>query len=242
MQRAESESVEDASYAPVSRLAPANSGRSLYSPEVVEAGLRFATPGPVRADCCLRAKQSSHPLLPWNPSTTPAIHASTVVRIAIVIKALSHPGQAAASRDSSARGIGVVRPRGWRRFLWSAVPVWRCLLAGLNPARCKHFYDDGAAAVVTPGFALKRDWCSDRRALRGYQRRGGLEIGENGGATRTLGPALLSSSDRHPPPLGRSPWGSAATQPAPHGSTATPIYVVTHNSAADGCRVPVHRS
>jgi hypothetical protein len=63
----------------------------------------------VTADCRLRPEQSSHPPLRWSPSTTPAIHASTVARIAIVIKAQSHPGQAAASRDSSARGIAIVR-------------------------------------------------------------------------------------------------------------------------------------
>jgi hypothetical protein len=40
---AESESVQDASYGPVCRLAPADGWRSLCSPEIVEAGLRFAT-------------------------------------------------------------------------------------------------------------------------------------------------------------------------------------------------------
>jgi hypothetical protein len=40
---AESESVEDASYGPVCRLAPADSRRSLCSPEVLEPGLRSAT-------------------------------------------------------------------------------------------------------------------------------------------------------------------------------------------------------
>ena len=56
--------------------------------------------------------------------------------------------------------------------------LWRCLLAGLNHSRCKRFYDNGAAAVVTPGFAPKRDWCADRRASRDYRRLSGLEIGE----------------------------------------------------------------
>ena len=38
----------------------------------------------------------------------PAVHASTVARIAIVIKALSHSGQAAASRNYSVRGEALV--------------------------------------------------------------------------------------------------------------------------------------
>ena len=52
------------------------------------------------------------------------------------------------------------------------------MLAGVNHSRGKRFYDDGAAAVVTPGFAPKRDWCADRRAAPDNQPHGGLEIGE----------------------------------------------------------------
>jgi hypothetical protein len=45
-------------------------------------------------------------------------------------------------------------------------------------ALCKHFHDDGLAAVLAPGFAPKRDRRADRRASRDLRRRGGLEIGE----------------------------------------------------------------
>jgi len=73
----------------------------------------------------------------WLPLTGGAIVGPRAGRLAwapgrVPDDGLLHPGEAAASRRCSTRGIGVVRPRGWRRFLWAAAPVWRCLLAGLN--------------------------------------------------------------------------------------------------------------
>jgi hypothetical protein len=52
------------------------------------------------------------------------------------------------------------------------------LLSRLNRCLCKHFDDDGVAALLAPAFTPKRDWCVDRRASRDYRRRSGLEIGE----------------------------------------------------------------
>jgi hypothetical protein len=40
----------------------------------------------------------------------------------------------------------------------AAASVSQCLLSGPIAALCKHFHDDGVAAVLAPGFAPKRDW------------------------------------------------------------------------------------
>jgi hypothetical protein len=81
-------------------------GRQSRSRRALASRDSVATPGPVTADYCLRAEQSSDPSPPQSTSTTPAIDVSALARTT-AISALSHPGEAAASRNYSVRGKGV---------------------------------------------------------------------------------------------------------------------------------------
>jgi hypothetical protein len=121
---------------------------------MVEAGLRFATAPNVSARDSFKGEQR------WEGSTT------------------------ASGRRNRPPPLLWPWPRSRQAAPLVTIPLAaasasRCLLSGPNRCLCKHFHDDGVAAVPAPGLAPKRDWCADRRASRDYRRGSGLEIGED---------------------------------------------------------------